>query len=485
MFYGHGSGFGAAGADYVPGYDFMNNVLALNGLFLQGRDANAFFARRVGGAVGAALAAGHFNEDGISDLAVGAPNATIKRNILGLFGSIDDTVVFEQAGAFRPVYGAASGIVESMGDYPLAFTQNYGFEKAKFLAGPQTPELGLRGRLESGDHFSASLIAGDFNGDGLDDLAIGVPGEDISVRVPIDPSNPLAGFREDTIVDAGAVNVMYSRGGYLWYSRSEDRLNRTDQFWHQFTNVDIVNTTGEVEASDRFGAVLTAGNFNNDRNPQTDRPLVDLVIGVPGEDDGRGLAHVLYGSPGELDGTEVPLVTPADQVIGDGAMTLATGDFNGDDHAELVIGQPLLSVEGPSAGSVSVVAFDSGAPQYQPPRWTQNEFSFAEQIEAGDAFGAAIATGDLNFDGHDDLLISVPGEDVPGPLGSIESPTFHQRPWVTQRAVQWRQWFGAWNAEPAGLVRRHDGTPQQCELPTLGGTCGATAPSSSMTAHKC
>ena len=40
-----------------------------------------------------------------------------------------------------------------------------------------------RGEAESGDRFGAAVCAGDFNGDGYDDLAAGAPGEFLSFNL--------------------------------------------------------------------------------------------------------------------------------------------------------------------------------------------------------------------------------------------------------------------------------------------------------------
>ncbi len=50
----------------------------------------------------------------------------------------------------------------------------------------------VKGVAENFDRFGASLTVGDFNRDDFDDLAIGVPGEDIGANI-----------------NAGAVNILY------------------------------------------------------------------------------------------------------------------------------------------------------------------------------------------------------------------------------------------------------------------------------------
>src|SRR5262249_54939030 len=96
------------------------------------------------------------------------------------------------------------------------------------------------GADEPNDQFGAAMAAGDFDGDGFVDLAVGAPGES--------GSGP----------HAGAVFLYKGTGGGLvaWKIILEDQV------------------TADPQEGDRFGEVLTVADFDNDG-------FDDLVIGVP------------------------------------------------------------------------------------------------------------------------------------------------------------------------------------------------------------
>ena len=95
-------------------------------------------------------------------------------------------------------------------------------------------------RAESGDRFGNAVVHGDFNGDGFEDLAIGVPLEDIR-NVP-----------SPSIANAGAVEVIY---GTTYGLRATNR-----QFWQQ----GAAGVADAAEPEDGFGHALSAGDFNKD-----------------------------------------------------------------------------------------------------------------------------------------------------------------------------------------------------------------------------
>ena len=108
-------------------------------------------------------------------------------------------------------------------------------------------------------------VYADFNGDGFDDLAIGIPGEDIG-----------------NLRDAGEVSVIY--GG------KQNGLSASgNQLWSQ----NSPGIKGRSQANDKFGTALVAGDFNGDGYD-------DLAIGSPGERSGgkasAGAVNIIYGS---------------------------------------------------------------------------------------------------------------------------------------------------------------------------------------------
>ncbi len=310
------------------------------------------------------VAHGDFNNDGYDDLAIGVPGEDIGTAI--------------DAGAVNVLYGSDNGLTAAGDQF---WHQNIGT---------------VWGHAEPGDRFGAALAVGDFNNDGYDDLAIGVPGEDLG---------------NNTIADAGMVHVLYGSDGVGLTANG-------DQDWHQ--NKPGVDSS--VEEGDAFGATLATGDLNNDG-------IDDLAIGVPGEDIGTaidaGAVNVLYGgSPDGLSatgdqfwhqniGTVWGDAEPGDRF----GATLAVGDFNNDGSGDLAIGVPgedLGNNTIADAGMVHVLYGSDGVglTANGDQDWHQNKPGIDSSVEEGDAFGASLATGDLNNDGIDDLAIGVPGEDI-------------------------------------------------------------------------
>jgi hypothetical protein len=303
--------------------------------------------------------AGDFNGDGYDDLAVGAPQEDV--------GSLFN------AGAVNVIYGSASR---------LTADDNQLWQQDSGAAG-------------AGDEFGSSLAAGDFNGDGYDDLAVGVPGE-----------------RVGSLANAGAVNVIYGTADGLFALEGPQVL-------HQ----DITGIADAAEEFDGFGSSLAAGDFQGDGHD-------DLAVGVPGEGisdtETAGAVNVIYGSAVGLtadgnqlwhqDSTGIADVAEDDDRFG---FTLTTGDFNGSGHDDLAVGVEFEDVGSiRNAGAVNVIyGAGVGLRANGNQLWHQDSTGIADAAEELDLFGYSLAAGDFNGSGHDDLAVGVVGEDV----GSVEN----------------------------------------------------------------
>ena len=332
-----------------------------------------------------------FNGDGWGDVAVGAPGSN------GGAGAIDVSL---SAGSALMLEGVPNRVVSAGGRYQISQT------------GP------VPGASEPNDGFGTSIAVGDFDDDGRSDLVVGVPGENSSagalVVIPGSDSGP----------DAEASSA-YSQAGPI---------------------------DGSPEGGDRFGEALAVGDFDGDGH-------ADLAVGVPGENSSSGLVTVLRGTPSGLTTTgdltfsqsgPIPGVSePGDGFGG----VLAAGDFDGDGYADLAIGAPGEAIGSrTAAGAVTIVLGSASGLDLAGSYGITQSGPVPGTPEAGDEFGGALAVGDIDGDGDDDLAVGAPGEAIGSRAGAgLVTILYGSAQGVTSRGAQgYHQGFGLTGAAESG-----------------------------------
>ena len=359
---------------------------------------------------------GDLNKDGYRDVVVSASDAAVAGHA--------------KAGAVVVLYGTAHGIDPSR---RTVLTQN---------------SSGIPGTAEAGDRFGAAVAVYDLNRDGYTDLVVGSPGEDV------------AGDE-----GGGSVTVVYGTASGLTKAKTvEDPWPYSHDAYGQSVAVGTYNglnpvndgklsiAVGANDAEVTFMPADLSGQSGTSGNGYDFNPAHGIValtpIDVPGSDDdrlivhGRGVSDGGWGDDGTGDDPHAYLADPAGFSGADlpAGTTSAVGDLNGNGNPDLVIGNPEDPSQSPgtSLGGQVTIYFDAGNTG-SPSRIqtiTQDTPGIPGSGEAKDRFGASVAIGDTDKDGHADLVIGTPGENggsgavtvVRGTAGQLDAA--HARTWT-------------------------------------------------------
>ncbi|MEU1202924.1 FG-GAP and VCBS repeat-containing protein [Streptomyces sp. NPDC005813] len=277
---------------------------------------------------GADIAVGDFTGDSAPDVVVSS--ATSLWLYTGAFSRTTAPAPHELSGSGGGSWHVAAGDFTGDGRDELAAVQ----QGVTLVYGQQLGTSDADSFVEQ-THLAGgnAVAAGDLNGDGRDDLAVGLSNSRLYPNGLTDPSH-----------GAGYVSVHYGT------ANADGGLSATRHVYHQ----DTAGIPGSNEAEDEFGASLSIADINGDHR-------ADLAIGVPYETLGRAIR-----------------------------------------------GGDVLILRGGASGVTA-----AGAQRY-----SQDTPGVPGSAETNDVFGSQVRLADFNRDNKADLAVSAPGENVYHNAGS-------------------------------------------------------------------
>ncbi|MGX1669785.1 FG-GAP-like repeat-containing protein [Streptomyces sp. NPDC055400] len=325
---------------------------------------------------------GDFNGDGYRDLAVSAPAASV-----GGAG---------RAGTVVTLYGSASGITA---DHRKVISQN---------------SSGVPGSAEKNDVFASATATGDFNGDGYADLAVGTPGEDVgddtdggTVTLLWGSASGLSGGT--TVPDPAPTKhddfgQSLAAGDFNGDGRTDLAIGSTGTaVWIYKGGMTKAGGNGgklslatTVDGNGHGVYQLASGDLNGDGTS-------DLAVG------GMWSSLVYESGPDGL-----TLAASLDDGDSTNRQHLAIGDITGDGYDDFVFGNP-YDLNGWASGGGSVNVFRGGVDgiSAEPNQViNQSTSGIPGPDEYEDAFGSAVSVGDITGDGLADVAIGSSDESI-------------------------------------------------------------------------
>ncbi|WP_286255346.1 FG-GAP and VCBS repeat-containing protein [Streptomyces graminofaciens] len=336
-----------------------------------------------------------FNGDGYGDVAYSAVGANVGGNNF--------------AGQIVALYGSANGVTSTK---RTTISQN-------------TP--GIPDSAETGDCFGQDPAYGDFNGDGYDDLAVSAALEDAggdrdtgTVVIVWGSPKGLSGattLKDPAPVTHGDWGKSLAAGDFDGDGKQDLAVGTASRTIHVFKGG--IAKSGKaggrytfeppIKSEEFTGAVnLTAGAVNGDKR-------TDLIV-TGWDPDSEKRLIVNYYVPGTASGLSVSSAQQLKSGIVSGI-----GDINGDGYGDIVTGEDwdpsdgdVLSGPDAVTGGQVHIAYGSASGPGTAVAVTQDTGNVPDSSEIRDEFGNDLSLGDINGDGFQDLVVGVSGESLNG-----------------------------------------------------------------------
>lgn len=273
------------------------------------------------------------------------------------------------------------------------------FDRAHEVAAGQG---GFHASLSADDYFGFSIAAvGDIDGDGIDDLAVGAPGDD------------------DGGFDTGAVYILFlDSAGRV---RSHRKISARPAWAHRLPWRWVLphgvqgGLIEEFDPEENFGvAIAPLGDLDGDGIP-------DIAVGARSGSEARewrGRVRVLFlhrdGSIKRHQVIDIGPDTPGGPLEpGDefGLGLANIGDLDGDGIPELAAGARADSEAGYGHGAIWTLFLDRTGALRHAQKINEIHGGFSGTLERVNEFGTAIAgLGDVSGDGIPDIVVSARGD---------------------------------------------------------------------------
>jgi FG-GAP repeat len=332
---------------------------------------------------GSSYATGDLDGDGYADLAVGVPYEGLVQILWGgpkglAYGARTVPSITATHAAYLFGSSVAIGDFNGNGGEQLAVTGHAGVTVFNdgFTRTGSPPRAELPTGPEGSTRGTAEAVAGDFDGDGTDDLVV-------------------SGADDTDNDDDPGVWIGYYGG----VPGGPDAMTYTED------PATVPLTAAHVRA---------AGDIDHDG-------YADLVTAGAGP-SGAGTVAVHYGGPGGIPGSsrttaidqDTPGVPGVNEPGDDFGAAVCVGDITGDGYPDMVVGVPDEDL-GTTTDAGAVLVFRgsrSGVTTAGIQTFNQDTTYVPGLAERGDRFGYDTRLVDVDGDGHADLATSAQGEDI-------------------------------------------------------------------------